>query len=195
VKEYIMTNKIKISKEEINELPLYRFNGSIKLIDSKEEALKAIEALKGETLLGFDTESRPAFKKGESYDISLLQLATSTHAYLFRLNKIPVIQGLVDILTDPNIVKTGVGIQDDVKGLKKLFPFEEKNFVDLAKIAQEKRIVNFGLRALTAICLKKRLSKSTKISNWERQVLTPAQLHYAACDAVVGFEIYGELCD
>ena len=190
-----MIDKIKISKEEINELPLYRFGGKIKLIDSKEDALSAIEALKGATVLGFDTESRPAFKKGESYDISLLQLATNTHAYLFRLNKLPVIDELVEILTNPNVVKTGVGIQDDIKGLKKLFPFEEKSFVDLATVAKEERIVNFGLRALTAIFLKKRLSKSTKISNWERQVLTPAQLHYAACDAVVGFEIYAELCE
>jgi ribonuclease D len=103
-------------------------------------------------------------------------------------------QELADILADPDIVKTGVGLRDDIKAIKKLIPFTEGNFVDLAEVAKQKKIVNFGLRALTAIFLDKRLSKNSKVSNWERQQLTPAQIAYAACDAVVGFQIYMKLC-
>lgn len=164
------------------------------MIDSEEAALKAISAINKETILGFDTETRAAFKKGENYDVSLLQLATNTHAYLFRLNKYPLRQELVDVLADPKIVKAGVAIKDDIKALKKLFPFVESNFVDLADEAKKQNVKNFGLRALTAIFLKKRLSKKAKVSNWAQNELTSAQINYAACDAVVGFEIYAKIC-
>jgi ribonuclease D len=189
-----MSYKLSITKDEINKLPLYHFDGNIMLIDTEEDAQKAIDQIKDEKILGFDTETRPAFKKGQSYNICLLQLATDTHAYIFRLNRLPVMQGLIDILSDASVVKSGVGIQDDVKGLKKLFPFADAGFVDLATEAKKKKIVNFGLRALTAILLDKRLSKSNKISNWEKRELSPAQINYAAFDAVVGFEIYMKLC-
>jgi len=185
-----MDYQLSISNDEINQLPSYNFNGNINLIESKEEALTVSLALKGETVLGFDTETRAAFKKGESYNVSLLQLATSSDAYLFRLSKFSMPQELIDLLESPDIVKAGVAVRDDVKALKKIAPFLENNFIDLADLAKDKKIKNFGLRALTAIFLKKRLSKKAKISNWERSSLTPAQINYAASDAVVGYEIY-----
>ena len=188
-----MNIQLSITKDEINQLPRYQFGGEIVLIESKEDALKAIDQLKNEPVLGFDTETKAAFKKGEKYDVALVQLATDTHAYLFRISKFSMIQELADILANPNIIKTGVAIVDDVKGLKKLCPFDESGFIDLADIAKQKNILNFGLRALTAICLKKKLSKNAKISNWQQQTLTPAQIHYAASDAVVGYLIYHKL--
>jgi ribonuclease D len=188
-----MSYQLSITNDEINILPMYKFEGTISLIESEKEAVEAALKLKDESLLGFDTETRAAFKKGESYSVSLLQLATDTHSYLFRLNKFPLIKELVDILENPNIVKAGVAVRDDVKALNKLSKFSESNFVDLAVIAKEKKIEKFGLRALTAILLQKRLSKKAKISNWERVELTPMQIEYAACDAVVGYEIYQKL--
>ena len=189
-----MNYKLSITKEEINQLPLYIFKGSVTLIETAQDALNAIKLLQGEKVLGFDTETRAAFKKGESYDVSLLQLATDTHAYLFRLNKFKMMKELADILADPNIVKTGVAVRDDIKALQKLHPFTAENFIDLADVAKEKSIINFGLRALTAILLEGRLTKNAKVSNWARQELTPQQISYAACDAVVGYEIYHKLC-
>jgi ribonuclease D len=189
-----MNYALTISKDEINQLPLYVFKGSITLIESEEDALSAVKLLRNEKVLGFDTETRAAFKKGESYDVSLLQLATATHAYLFRLNKFKMMKELVDILADSNIVKTGVAVRDDIKAIQKLHEFTPGNFVDLAEVAKEKNIINFGLRALTAIFLNGRLSKNAKVSNWARQELTDQQISYAACDAVVGFEIYHKLC-
>lgn len=188
-----MDIQLSITKDEINQLPRYQFDGEIVLIESKEDALKAIDQLKNEPVLGFDTETKAAFKKGERYDVALVQLATETHAYLFRISRFSMIQELADILADPNIIKTGVAIVDDVKGLKKLCPFDDSGFIDLADIAKQKKILNFGLRALTAICLQKKLSKNAKISNWQQQTLTPAQIHYAASDAVVGYLIYHKL--
>lgn len=185
-----MKYKLSIAKDEINKLPLYQFSGKIWLIESKEDAQKAIEILKDETVLGFDTETRAAFKKGESYDVSLIQLATKTDAFLFRINKTKMLSGLVDILANPKIIKSGVGIIDDIKAINKLMPFKEAGFVDLAQVAKSKGIQNFGLRALTAILLNKRLSKGAKVSNWDKRELSTAQISYAACDAVVGYEIY-----
>ena len=190
-----MNQQLKISKDEINQLPRYKFEGNIVLINTEKEAYQALEKLKHEKILGFDTETRASFRKGESYDVALLQLATSTDAYLFRLNKLPInkMEELFEILANPEIVKTGVAVRDDIKALQKLHPFKESNFVDLAEIAQQRKVLNFGLRALTAIFLKKRLSKSSKISNWSKDELTPAQITYAACDAVVAYLIYQQL--
>jgi len=190
-----MDYKLSISKDEINQLPPYRFKGTIVVIESEQDALDAVNTLKNEKILGFDTETRAAFKKGESYEVSLLQLATKSHAYLFRLNKIKLIPELADILSNPNIIKAGVAVRDDIKALKKLYPFKEAQFVDLAEVAKQKKIENFGLRALTAIFLNKRLSKKEKISNWERKDLTPGQINYAACDSDVGLQIYHAICD
>ncbi|MEX0799214.1 MAG: 3'-5' exonuclease [Bacteriovoracaceae bacterium] len=183
---------VSITKDELNKLPRYTYQGKIELIESKKDALDAINDVKGEKVLGFDTETRAAFKKGERYDVSLLQLATGPSVYLFRLNKLPLLPELFEILSDPNIVKAGVGIRDDIKALKNLHPFSPQNFVDLADVAKQKKIENFGLRALTGIVLGKRLSKKAKISNWDRKNLTPEQINYAACDGAVGYEIYRE---
>lgn len=190
-----MTYPLSITKDEINLLPTYQYQGTIVLIETAEDALAAIENIKNEPVLGFDTETKASFKKGEHYDIALLQLATKTHSYLFRLSKFKLMPELTALLADPNIIKAGVAVRDDIKGLQKLLPFKEQGFVELADIAKEKNIENFGLRALTAILLKSRLSKKAKVSNWQKSELTPAQIAYAASDASVGYEIYHLLCD
>jgi ribonuclease D len=179
-----------ISKEEINLLPTLDFKGELWLIENLADAQEAARELQSATILGFDTETRPSFTKGEFYHVALLQLATEKCTYLFRLNKIKLPPEVVSILTDPKIIKVGVAIHDDLKGLQKLTPFEPQGFIDLAKEAQKRGVQTFGLRALTAIYLGKRLSKAAKITNWERSVLTEPQLLYAANDALAGLSIY-----
>jgi ribonuclease D len=188
-----MQYELSISKEQINELPLFEFDGKVELIDTELKAQKVLKDLKKSKVLGFDTETRPAFKKGQSYSVSLLQLSTMTNVYLFRLNKFSMNQELAEIMSNENIKKVGVAVRDDIKGLQKIIPFEAKGFIDLATVAKERKIKNFGLRALTAIFLKKRLSKKAKISNWENPSLTPSQISYAACDAYAGLMIYTKM--
>lgn len=189
-----MQYKKTISKEEINSLPLFEFNGKIELITNKEDALLACQELLKEDLLGFDTETRPSFKKGEFHHIALLQLATRHKAYLFRLNMFKIPKELIEILSNPEIKKVGVAISDDIKGLQKLSPFKAQNFQEIAELAKNLSVEHFGLRALVAIFLGKRLSKKAKVSNWERRELDPAQIQYAACDAVSGLLIYEKMC-
>lgn len=185
-----MQIKSKISKEEINELEMLKFTGKIEVITDLDRALEVANLLSNEKVLGFDTETKPSFKKGESYDISLLQLATNTHAYLFRLNQFKFPKELANLFSNKDIAKVGVAVRDDIKGLQKLLPFKEQSFFDLATKAKEIGVNNFGLRALCALFLGYRLSKKAKLSNWEQGTLTEAQIHYAACDAWVGHEIY-----
>ncbi len=182
-----------ISKEEINELPMFEYYGEIVLIENLDQALECIEKLSHEKFLGFDTETRPSFSKGEFHPVALLQLASENCAYLFRLNKFKFPKELGDLLAREDIVKAGVAIHDDLKGLQKLRPFTPGGFIDVAKESEKRGITTFGLRALTAIFLGFRLSKAAKVTNWEKPELTDPQIMYAASDAVVGLGIYLKL--
>lgn len=173
---------------------MLEYEGQIELIQSHAHAHLALAKLKHEKILGFDTESRPSFKKGESYGVALLQLATPECAYLFRVSKIPFLQELSDLLSNPDILKIGLATHDDIKGLQKIFPdMKPQGFYDLAREVERRGFQSLGLRALAAIFLGKRLSKAAKITNWERPDLTEAQLKYAANDAQVALKIYEKL--
>jgi len=184
-----------ISKEEINELPLLEFEGRLEVVENLDHASRAIKELSEHKILGFDTETRPSFTKGEVYQVAMLQLASPEATYLFRLNKISLPLELANLLADPNITKAGVAIRDDLKGLQKLNHFDPGGFVDIAKVVEKRGFTSLGLRALAGIFLGIRLSKAAKVTNWERSNLTEAQLTYAALDAVVGLRIFEKLLE
>ncbi len=182
-----------ISKEKIRELPLIVFTGNIHVIDSEDKISDAIENLNKETLLGFDTETRPVFSKGIKHKIALVQLSTCTDTYLFRINKIGLPQALISIFENPRILKIGADINMDIKGLKHIIPFNHRSFKDIQTLAKAYKIENLSLRNLTAIILKQRLSKRQQLSNWEKDELSTGQLHYAATDAYVCIKMYNVL--
>lgn len=153
-------------------------------------ALKAVKELNKEKLLGFDTESRPCFKKGEFHHISLLQLCGENAAYLFRLNYIKMPPELLELLSNPKIIKVGVAIRDDLLGLKKLSEFEHKGFIELADLVKSMGVKSLGLRSMAGYFLRKKISKGAKLTNWENQNLKKSQLIYAATDAWIGKELY-----
>ena len=179
-----------ISKAEINQLPMRKYEGPIHVIQTADDAKRAAEKLSMETLLGFDTETRAAFRVGENYDPSLLQLASADHVFLFQIKLTGLVPELCEILSNPNILKTGVSIRDDVKELRKLAPFEPAGFVELATYAKKAKIKNLGLRGMGALLLGFRISKKEQVSNWGKHELTRSQIAYAATDAWVGREIY-----
>ncbi|MEN7972928.1 MAG: 3'-5' exonuclease [Verrucomicrobiota bacterium] len=182
--------KLHITKAEINELPMRQYTEKIILCKTEEEAESAAGKLLKETLLGFDTETRPAFRKGESYDPSLLQLATETEVYLFQIQQCGLTPSLLKVLSSPDIVKSGVALERDVSELQAMADFEPAGFVELANIAKKARIKNLGLRGLTAILFNFRISKKEQVSNWARKELTESQQIYAATDAWLGRKIY-----
>lgn len=184
----------RISKEEVNQLPLIRFEGPIHLIRHDREVPGAVERLATAPVLGFDTETRPVFRPGQkSGGPALLQLATLEEAWLFQLRKIKHLEPLFALLANPAILKTGVAPRDDIKGLQSLSDFEPANFIDLSKIAGGLGIITTGLRNLTAMFLGGRLSKRAQVSNWAVENLSNAQKVYAATDAWISLRLHLEL--
>ncbi len=182
-----------ISREQIYKLPLRLFEGTIHLIDSEDKFNNIIEVLENEPVLGFDTETKPTFKKGKTNKVALLQLATDTDAYLFRLNKFGLPERLTRLMANDNVIKTGVAIKDDLRTLRKLNNFEPEGFIELQHYVKDFGIEDNGLKKLVANILKFRISKGQQTSNWELDVLSPQQLEYAATDAWVCYEIYKKL--
>ena len=182
--------KNKLSKTEINSLPLRYYNGAIHIIQTAEQAKDACAILIKEKVLGFDTETRPAFKKGQSYLPSLLQLAGTKVVYLFQLSQCGLTDSIIILLSNVNIIKSGVAINQDLTELQQILNFEPAGFVDLGDIARSKGLPHHGLRGLAAYLLKFRISKSGRTSNWSVNQLTKKQIKYAATDAWVGRELY-----
>ena len=179
-----------ISKNEINVLPIKTYTGPIHVIDSDAKMRDAVQALGSEKVLGFDTETRPAFKKGESYSPSLIQLAASDGAYIFQLRHATSYEPLAGILADKKVLKAGIAIDDDIKKLNDLFFLGPEGFVELADMASRAGIKNAGLRGLAALLFGFRISKSTKCSRWDAPTLERAQIVYAATDAWICRELY-----
>lgn len=182
-----------ITKEDIQRLPLISFEGEIVIVDSKEGLHEAIGYLRNQPIVGFDTETKPAFVKGEYNPTALIQLATQDKAYLFRLNSIGYPDSLFNLLEDETITKLGISLLDDLKDLKKLRHFEPAGFIDLNHIAKELGIKHIGVRKLAAIFMEHRISKSQQVSNWENKKLTLGQQRYAATDAWICLEIHHQL--
>jgi ribonuclease D len=179
--------------DKFNETNIYvraQFPGKIIMINSDVEIAPALDFLRSEPLIGFDTETKPSFRKGEVYQVSLLQLATPNYALLFRLHSLTDFSLIKDFFQNENYKKIGVAIRDDIKGLQKTFAFEPKGFVELSEMAKSANLKNFGLKGMTEEVLNLTLSKKAKLSNWEAKDLKTDQRLYAATDAWIGREIY-----
>jgi ribonuclease D len=181
--------------ENTNIFAKAEFPGKIIMVNSDEEIAPALEMLRSDPLIGFDTETKPSFKKGEVYHVSLLQLANSEYAILFRLHSLSDFSLIKALFEDENYKKMGVAIRDDIKGLQKLFAFGPKGFVELADMAKTYQLKNFGLKGMTEEVLNLTLSKRAKLSNWEAKDLKNDQRNYAATDAWIGREIYVALLE
>ena len=179
-----------ISKKEISVLPIKYYTGPIHLVDSDEKMKAAVRSLAREKVLGFDTETRPAFKKGESYLPSILQLAGSDGVYIFQIGRIDSHRPLAGILADHNVLKVGISVSDDIKKLKEVLPFKPLGFMELAGMAAKAGIKNAGIRGLAALLFDFRISKQTQCSRWDAPRLAHAQILYAATDAWICREIY-----
>ncbi|MDE6451203.1 MAG: 3'-5' exonuclease domain-containing protein 2 [Odoribacter sp.] len=185
--------KKNISREEMEQLPLFVFSGEVTVVEDPVEAERIVELLQDSVCLGFDTETRPAFHKGEHYDVGLLQLSTPEHAYLFRLKKCGWSQPLRDLLANPRKVKVGVGIRGDLRALEQLGSFVPASFVDLQEYAVRFGIEDKSFSKLMGIVCQVRVSKRQRTSNWDAPVLSEAQIRYAATDAWGALEIYTRL--
>ena len=180
----------RLDKDTINQFPLIRFHGSVQVAENSKSFQRYAAKLRSQRVLGFDIECKPNFKRGPNNPPALIQLATSDQAFLFRLFPVMKLGPLVEILENPEIIKTGVAVKDDLHNLKKIEELNPAGFEDLAQLAQSLKIEQTGLRNLTAIFFKQRLSKSAQLSNWQKRPLSPSQINYAATDAWISRELY-----
>lgn len=182
-----------ITKEEVNELPNVLFNGRVIVVQTLEEADKASKYLSKYKVIGFDTETRPSFKKGVHYKVCLLQLSTDDTCFLFRLNMIGLPLSVVRILDSPKIKKIGLAIRDDFKALNHWHAFVPKGQVELQTFVKDYNIQDNSLQKIFAILFHQKISKSQRLTNWEADVLTDSQKQYAATDAWACLKIYDAL--
>lgn len=182
-----------ITAEKLAECELSWFKGELVLIEDLKTFHEVFPRLLGHDLLGFDTETKPTFKKGKRHQVSLIQLSTENLACLFRINKIGLPDELLKLLADPSVIKTGVAVHDDIKFLSSVKKFTPKGFIDLQNFVKDFGIQSSGLKKLTAIVLGFRISKRQQVTDWEAEQLSEAQQIYAATDAWVCYEIYKKL--
>jgi ribonuclease D len=180
----------RISREAMNDLPVRRYDGPVHLVASPSDLEHAMHDIGQAGVVGFDTETRPAFRPGESYLPSLVQLATADAVYLMQVQQQDYSLALREVFSSNSIVKAGVSVTDDLRGLKKLFEFEESAVVDLGKVAKRHGLKQSGVRNLAGIFLGVRVPKGAKTTNWAARHLSPQQITYAATDAWVCRELY-----
>ena len=179
-----------ISREEMIELPIRRYDGSAHIVAGYPDLQRAMQDILQERVVGFDTETRPAFLPGESYLPSLVQFATANAVYLLQVQQQDLSGAVREILASEKIIKVGVSVTDDMRNLKKLFQFDERSVVDLGKVAERHGLKQTGVRNLAGTFLGTRIPKGTKTTNWAARRLTPQQIAYAATDAWACRELY-----
>ena len=179
-----------ISREAMNELPIRRYEGSVHLVAAPSDLQRAMDDIKQAGVVGFDTETRPAFRPGESYLPSLVQLATADAVYLFQVQQQDYSAAMREIFSSDSLIKVGVSVSDDLRNLKKLFEFEEAAVLDLGKVAKRHGLKQSGVRNLAGLFLGIRIPKGAKTTNWAARHLTSQQITYAATDAWACRELY-----
>jgi ribonuclease D len=184
-----------ITKDAINEMPISCFEGKVVVVNSLLEATEAVEYLKEQKILGFDTETKPAFAKGVTHKVALLQIATNDICFLFRLNLIGFPPELEKLLKDKKIKKIGLSLRDDFSALNKRKIFSPESFIDLQTIVVNYGITDLSLQKIYALLFGGKISKSQRLSNWEAEVLSEAQIRYAATDAWATLRIYTKLME
>ena len=180
----------RISREEMNQLPIRRYEGSVYVVARHPDLQHAMQDILQESVVGFDTEARPAFSPGESHPPSLVQFATASAVYLLQVQQQDLLGAMAEVLSSEKIIKVGVSVTDDIRNLKKLFEFDERSVVDLGKVAKRHGLKQTGVRNLAGIFLGARIPKGAKTTNWAVRRLTPQQIAYAATDAWACRELY-----
>ena len=183
----------KVDKAMISLLKRVEFYGKIYVVTSPVEAEHVVDYLLAQPILGFDTETRPAFEKGKHYYCSLLQVSTRTDCFLFRLNFLGLCPAVVRLLADKEVTKVGLAWNNDMLSLRQLGNFEQGRFIDLQDMVRELGIEDQSLVKIYANLFGERISKTERLSNWERHELKESQKEYAAIDAWACVRIYNEV--
>ena len=183
----------KYDKAMIPSLPIAQFPGRIIVILTPGETEKAVRYLLSQPILGFDTETRPSFKRGHQYKVSLLQVSTIDTCFLFRLNHTGLTPAIIQLLEDRTVKKIGLSWHDDLNSLNKIGNFKTGSFIEIQDLVRDLGIEDLSLQKLYANLFNQKISKRQQLSNWETDILTDKQKMYAATDAWACIMIYQEI--
>lgn len=183
----------KIDKRLISDMPKVAFEGRIIVVTTESDADKAVDFLLSQPILGIDTETRPAFKRGKQYKVALLQVSTHDVCVLFRLNLTGITPSIIRLLEDTRVPKIGLSLHDDVLSMHRRAEFTPGNFIDLQKHVGEIGVEDLSLQKLYANFFGMKISKAQRLTNWEADILTERQKVYAATDAWACIMLYEEL--
>jgi len=179
-----------ITREELAALTIGRYQGEVTLVATPAELAQAREELRAEEVVGFDTETRPAFRKGESHLPCLMQVATARKVHVFQLARLDCSALAAELLGSPTVIKAGIGMNHDLGQLKRLLAFDAAAVVDLGEIAKRQGLSQSGLRNLAGLFLRFRIPKGAQTSNWAAPRLSEQQISYAATDAWACRQLY-----
>lgn len=183
----------KFDKQQIANLPKEEFRGRIFTITTERDAEKAVNYLMSQPILGFDSETRPTFKRNVSHQVALLQVATYDTCFLFRLNQLGLPNSIVRLLEDTNITKVALSWKDDTHMLQLRRKYKSGKFIDIQDEIGRIGIEDHSLQKIYANLFGKMISKRQQLSNWEADILSDAQKAYAALDAWACIHIYDEI--
>ena len=186
-------NKLTITNEEINALPLGAFEGKTIIVSEEKKIIHTFDEIKEHEVVGFDTETKPVFVRGQQNKVALMQVALPDKVFLIRLKQTGITPHLIEFLESDSILKAGVALRDDIKALQRLKHYKPGGFIELASMSKEAGLQVESVKKLTALLLGFRISKSAQTSNWEAEVLHEKQISYAATDAWVCLQIYKKL--
>ncbi len=184
---------LKITKERIRELSIETFDGEIIVIDKVEDVADAVNYLKQFKVIGFDTETKPVFRKNASNKVALMQLSTLDKCFLFRLNLIQYPDELDDLICSKDVMKVGLSLRDDFAALRQRSDCPPLNFIDLQTFVKDYGIKDMSLQKIYAILFNKKIAKNQRLSNWEAKTLKESQKMYASIDAWACLKIYNYL--
>ena len=184
---------LSIDKKLISPMPVAQFNGRIIVLDNAADARQAVAYLAKQTAIGFDTETRPSFRKGDSHKVALVQLSTEQECFLFRTCMMGFTEPLVKLMENPGVLKIGLSTKDDFHGLNQLSPCRPDGIVELQQYVRNYDIADMSLQKVYAIIFGEHISKGQRLTNWEAKELTSHQRAYAALDAWACLRIYNHL--
>ena len=172
-------------------------NRTIEVINTCERLKEAMNTILLAPFIGFDSEQKPTFKKGQADNgVCLIQLATKDKCYLIQIKQIKNLKPLINFLEDDKIIKIGTGLKGDNIALFKQFNLRLKSTIDLEDIFKKLSSKNqIGAKKAASIILNEKLQKSKNMSrsNWENKELTSGQIKYATEDATVVYDVMSEI--
>ena len=183
----------KFDKARIHQLPRALFEGRIEVVLSESEAAKAVDYLLKQPIIGIDTETRPSFRKGVKYYVSLLQVSSRDICFLFRLKHTGMCESIIRLLEDTTIPKIGLSLHDDIRQLHEVAQFQPGYFIELQDKVKDFGVGDLSLQKLFANFFGERISKGQRLTNWEADILSESQKRYAATDAWACVLLYEEM--